>query len=211
MANRRRGNGDEENPNGEGIQVCSSQMSLVLPGQPLSASTKAGDGVYMDANGVSRASLIATFKNDSVQVPKGRASAPSENAIVIGTVVRLNSQQATISITIVNGVPLPQGDEYVGIIRSQDVRATEKDKVKIGDCFRGGDIVAGQVISLGDSRSYYVSTAHNDLGVLYATSSSGYPMEPYSWESMYCPQDQSIEPRKCARPTVDYSQLQLRP
>lgn len=32
----------------------------------------------------------------------------------------------------------------------QDVRATEKDKVKIGDCFRGGDVVRGVVV--GDLR-----------------------------------------------------------
>lgn len=29
------------------------------------------------------------------------------------------------------------------MVRSQDVRQTEKDKVRIGDCFRGGDIVKG--------------------------------------------------------------------
>jgi exosome complex component CSL4 len=79
------------------------------------------------------------------------------------------------------------------VIRSQDVRATEKDRVKIGDCFRGGDVVKGLVvccvpqlfalmtdrrifsvqISLGDARSYYVTTARNDLGVIFATSEAG--------------------------------------
>jgi hypothetical protein len=28
-------------------------------------------------------------------------------------------------------------------------------------------------ISLGDARSYYISTARNDLGVVYATSEAG--------------------------------------
>jgi hypothetical protein len=28
----------------------------------------------------------------------------------------------------------------------QDIRATEKDKVKVGDCFRGGDVIKGQVV-----------------------------------------------------------------
>ena len=55
--------------------------------------------------------------------------------------------QALISITIVDGVPLPAGEEFTGVIRVQDVRATEKDRVKIGDCFRGGDVVRSQVVS----------------------------------------------------------------
>jgi exosome complex component CSL4 len=54
--------------------------------------------------------------------------------------------QATISITVVDGIPLPAGEEFSGVIRVQDVRATEKDKVKIADCFRGGDVVKGVVV-----------------------------------------------------------------
>lgn len=52
-----------------------------------------------------------------------------------------------ISISVVDGVPLPAGEEFTGVIRAQDVRATEKDRVKIGDCFRGGDVVRGLVVS----------------------------------------------------------------
>lgn len=61
---------------------------------------------------------------------------------------RLSPQQATLSITVVDGVPLPAGEEFTGVIRAQDVRATEKDKVKIADCFRGGDVVKGLVVSI---------------------------------------------------------------
>jgi hypothetical protein len=53
-----------------------------------------------------------------------------------------------MAITVVDGVPLPYGEEFTGVIRVQDVRATEKDKVKIGDCFRGGDVVKGVVVRL---------------------------------------------------------------
>lgn len=65
---------------------------------------------------------------------------------MLGSVTRLSPLQAFISIAVVDGVPLPAGEEFTGIIRSQDVRATEKDKVKIGDCFRGGDVVRGIVV-----------------------------------------------------------------
>lgn len=56
---------------------------------------------------------------------------------------------------------------------SQDVRATEKDKVKIYNSFRPGDIVRAEVISLGDARHYMLSTAKNELGVIFATSVAG--------------------------------------
>lgn len=52
-----------------------------------------------------------------------------------------------LSITVVDGIPLPQGEEFTGVIRSQDVRATEKDRVKLAECFRGGDVVKGLVVS----------------------------------------------------------------
>ena len=61
----------------------------------------------------------------------------------------------------------------ITFIRTQDVRATEIDKVEIYKCFRPGDIVKAEVISLGDSRSYILSTAKNEYGVIYATSVAG--------------------------------------
>lgn len=65
----------------------------------------------------------------------------------MGTVTRLSPTQAIISINVVDGIPLPLGEDFTGVIRSQDVRATEKDKVKLADCFRGGDVVRGIVVS----------------------------------------------------------------
>jgi len=108
--------------------------------------------------------------------------------------------QATISISVVDGQALPPGEDFTGVIRVQDVRATEKDKVKIGDCFRGGDVVRGVVISLGDARSYYITTARNDLGVIFAESEAGATMFPISWQEMRCPKTGVIEKRKCAKP-----------
>jgi exosome complex component CSL4 len=76
-----------------------------------------------------------------------RPHPPSPNSVILGTITRLSPVQALLSISVVDGVPLPPGEEFIGVIRSQDVRATEKDKVKIGDCFRGGDVVRGVVVS----------------------------------------------------------------
>jgi len=76
-----------------------------------------------------------------------RPNLPGQNSVVTGTVVRLSPLQATISITVVDGVPLLHGDDITGVIRSQDVRATDKDKIKLAECFRGGDVVRGVVVS----------------------------------------------------------------
>ncbi|KAG9088067.1 exosome 3'-_5 exonuclease subunit ski4 (Csl4) [Ceratobasidium sp. UAMH 11750] len=173
--------------------------NVLLPGQPLTGTL--ASGTYT-RDGVTRSSLLGFADAGSDKaVTAGRAQAPSPGAIVVGTVTRLSPLQATISITIVDSVPLPHGEEFTGVIRVQDVRSTEKDKVKISNCFRGGDVVRGAVISLGDSRNYYVSTTRNDLGVIFATSEAGATMDPISWLEMRCPKTGAIEKRKCAKPS----------
>jgi hypothetical protein len=47
--------------------------------------------------------------------------------------------------------------------------------------------VRAEVISLGDAYSYILSTAKNELGVMFAHSSAGETMIPISWEEMQCP------------------------
>lgn len=92
------------------------------------------------------------------------------------------------------------GEGFGGIIRIQDVRATERDKVKIQNCFKPGDIVRASVLSLGDGTNYYLSTAQNDLGVIFARSAIGEHMYPVDWQTMKCSVTGVLEPRKCAQP-----------
>ena len=54
-------------------------------------------------------------------------------------------------------------------------------------------------ISLGDARSYYLSTAKNEHGVIYAQSVAGVPMTPISWNQMMCPKTRAVEFRKVAK------------
>lgn len=56
-----------------------------------------------------------------------------------------------------------------------------------------------EVISLGDKNSYYLSTAKNEYGVIFATSMAGAVMVPVSWESMMCPKTKMTEQRKVAK------------
>lgn len=94
------------------------------------------------------------------------------------------------------------GETFKGVIRSQDVRSTERDRVKIIESFRPNDIVRAQVISLGDGANYYLTTARNDLGVVFAKAHNGTGGMMYAidWQTMVCPSTGELEQRKCAKP-----------
>ena len=91
---------------------------------------------------------------------------------------------------------------YRGVIRSQDIRSTDRDKVKVVELFRPGDIVRATIISLGDGNHYYLLTAANDLGVIFARSrgGAGDQMNPVDWEHMMDTRKGEVERRKVANP-----------
>lgn len=37
-------------------------------------------------------------------------------------------------------------DEWSGVVRREDVRATEKEKLVVGESFRVGDLIRGEVV-----------------------------------------------------------------
>lgn len=124
---------------------------------------------------------------------------PDVGNVVLTRVLRLMPKQAIVTIQQVGETVLQT--EWQGVIRVQDVRATEKDKVKIHESFKPGDIVKAQVISLGDQANYYLSTASNELGVIMATSEAGNDMVPISWKEYRDPETGATELRKVAKPT----------
>ncbi|KAK6814492.1 Exosome component EXOSC1/CSL4 [Aspergillus parasiticus SU-1] len=107
---------------------------------------------------------------------------------------------------ILSSAPNPENhsssDElrFQALIRKEDVRAVEKDRVVMDEMFRVGDIVRGTVISLGDQSFYYLTTARNDLGVVMARSEAGNMMFPVSWKEMRDSVTGQAEMRKVARP-----------
>ncbi|ODV80381.1 5 exonuclease subunit ski4 [Suhomyces tanzawaensis NRRL Y-17324] len=111
------------------------------------------------------------------------------------------SSQSTLTSAVTNDL----GENFKGIIRSQDVRSTDRDKVKIIESFKPGDIVRAIIISLGDGSNYYLSTAKNDLGVLFAKSEngSGDLMFPVDWQTMVDKTSGVVEKRKCAKPFTE--------
>ncbi|RLV94263.1 Exosome complex component CSL4 [Spathaspora sp. JA1] len=121
------------------------------------------------------------------------------------TITQHNFNQTTIASSSTTTIQVPDiGENFRGVIRSQDIRSTERDKVKVIESYRPGDIVRAMIISLGDGSNYYLSTARNDLGVVFAKSENGAGslMYPIDWEHMIDVVTGEIELRKNANPFI---------
>ncbi|KAI1466317.1 uncharacterized protein F4812DRAFT_460591 [Daldinia caldariorum] len=146
----------------------------------------------------SSSSSLPTISVSRSGVSEKREVLPEVGNVVLCRVTRITPRHASVAILVVGDTVLEA--EWQGLVRVQDVRATEKDRVKIYESFRPGDIVRAQVISLGDQANYYLSTASNELGVIMATSEAGNPMFPVSWKEYKDPETGISEPRKVAKP-----------
>lgn len=169
----------------------------MLPGERLPEGVSVEAGTYQDQKGVPRAALLLspTFQ------PRKTSLVPNISTLVLARIVKITSSQAHAHILSVEQFPLP--NFFHGVIRIQDVRRHEVDKLAMEACFRPGDIVKARVISLGDSKSYYLSTAEEDLGVVVARSEDGKRLQPYDWVRMIEPESGILEARKVAKPAVD--------
>ena len=146
-----------------------------------SSSLSAGDVVLCRVTRISQRAAFATI------VCVERSSSSSSD-----------SSPSPSSTTATAAVPL--ATPLTGILRAPDVRATEIDAVEVPACFRPGDVVRARVLSLGDSRSFHLSTAADDLGVVFARSeAAGAPLVAESWERMRCPSTGTVEKRKVAK------------
>ena len=155
-------------------------MTHVLPGQllallseciPSSGTHVRSDKVYSSLLGTRILDTSTQPPTISVIRPGHAALVPQIGSIVVGRIIRINPRFALVSIQMIDASPC--SEPFSGLIRLQDIRATERDKVQVYDCFRPGDIIRASVISLGDAQSFYLSTAQNDLGVIFATSAAG--------------------------------------
>jgi len=184
-----------------------------------------GRHIYASLVGTLRVDPITTTTPTlySCWVEPAAASKPPASArvlqvgqLILGTVTRITPQNALVDIVLVEGVGSP-GTPLEGAIRMEDVRAggttvavsdSQQRQQQDGeggwsmdDCFQPGDVVACRIVSLGDTRRYFLSTAETELGVLCARCKrSGAVMIPISWKEMQCPETGMKELRKCAKP-----------
>ncbi|PKU65740.1 hypothetical protein MA16_Dca018530 [Dendrobium catenatum] len=167
--------------------MSAGEENIATPGEILGDSSQfiAGKGTYLAPNGRNiHASLTgqrrlvppppdSAEKRLTVEVVghKTRGAVPEPGVVVIARVTRVMARMASADIMCVESKAVKE--KFTGIIRQQDVRATEIDKVDMYQSFRPGDIVKAEVLSLGDARAYYLSTAKNELGVVSAQSIAG--------------------------------------
>jgi len=158
-------------------------------------------------------------------VPKLASGTPKLNDLVLARVVKVSMDRVKVEIIsidsdsaedshvnakelmLANFAANENNERFKGLIRSVDIRSTERDKVKTWQCFQPGDIIRAQIISLGDGINYYLSTAKNNLGVVLARSSSenngldsGKLLYALDWQTMIVPETGDLEQRKCAKP-----------
>uniref|UniRef100_A0A2N9EFV1 Exosome complex component CSL4 C-terminal domain-containing protein n=1 Tax=Fagus sylvatica TaxID=28930 RepID=A0A2N9EFV1_FAGSY len=172
------------------------EVVVVTPGEVLGKATqvRAGRGAYVAPhNNLVYASLTGLRRtlspppNSPDQRPtvevtghKAHGAVPQPGSLVIARVTRVTTRMASADIMCVG--PKSVREKFTGIIRQQDVRATEIDKVDMHLSYRPGDVVKALVLffltwfvdklSLGDARAYYLSTAKNELGVVSAESTA---------------------------------------
>jgi exosome complex component CSL4 len=200
------------------LGLCLDLGSKVAPGDRLGSSKilEPGKGCYSRDNEIF-ASAVGILKLDkqinndndsttivSIELESGRIYASSQilsiGIKVLCRVGRINNQQAMVDIIAAEAIGALK-EHSAGLIRKEDIRLGATEEVKVHESFRPGDVVLARIISLGDSRRFFLSTAENELGVIRAVCAiSGKSMTPISWKEMECPETKAREGRKCAKP-----------
>ncbi|XP_053950468.1 exosome complex component CSL4 [Anastrepha obliqua] len=190
---------------------------VCLPGQRICLSEEtivAGQGTY-ERGGYIYATLAGTVrvkekdkcKYIEVKCAGSQTIVPVAGDVITARVLQVNQRFAKCSIICIGDHILER--TYRGIVRKEDVRATEKDRVEMYKSFRAGDVILARVLPQTELSCYQLSTAENELGVVVATSSesgaSGPPMVPVSWTEMQCPDTLVKEPRKVAKIVAESS------
>ncbi|GBG25489.1 Exosome complex component CSL4 [Hondaea fermentalgiana] len=183
---------------------------LCVAAQTEVAKAEAGAGAYVDGRGAVLASVVGKLV---VSEPKGEparkifsvqtASRKPKVVPVVGSTVTCNVTKVTPRFALLDivcvGVESVPGSGFRGMVRKENVRSFEIDRVEMHNSFRPGDVVRAKVVSLGTARSYELSTADKDLGVIAAMGEANEPLIPISFEEMKCPVTGVIEKRKVAK------------
>ncbi|XP_030025818.1 exosome complex component CSL4 [Manduca sexta] len=185
---------------------------ICIPGMRLSLASKecvAGPGTY-ELRGYIYATLAGILKTEedektkvkviSVDSPRTPSVLPKTGDIVTAKVTVVNPRVVHCVIMCVG--PLVLVRPYRGVLKKEDIKSTDKDRIDPYKCYRPGDIILARVLPMTEIHWYHLSTAENELGVVMATaegSPQGVSMVPISWSEMQCPKTLVKEPRKVAR------------
>ena len=135
---------------GPGTHIHESHLYSSLLGTVAIAQPEKGPGpakrLTRLAAALATPAALPTISVSRSAISEKREVLPEVNNVVLCRVTRITPRQATVAILVVGDTVLEV--EWQGVIRVQDVRATEKDRVKIYESFRPGDIVRAQVVSV---------------------------------------------------------------
>lgn len=151
--------------------------------------------------------MFLIFKNILIKVKASGSKTilPVVGDIITARVEVVNQRFAKCSIICIGENVLNRS--LRAILRKEDIRATDIDRVEIYKNFRPNDIILAKVIPQIEIHTYSLTTAENELGVVIAsarglsTSSTRniVDMVPISWSEMQCPLTLTKEPRKVAK------------
>jgi len=179
---------------------------FVVPGTPLGVIEEftSGHGTYVDQGKIyakisGRTLLDLQNKTVSIYPLVHGARVPKVGSIITGQVSNLQNKTAVIRIFKI-------GKEYLsgvfsGLLYISDVSQSYVDSIY--DACKPGDIIRAKVIS-GKNRVYHLSTADNNLGVLYALCSQCGHMLLQKRYKMSCPNCGNTERRHIA---VEYGKV----
>lgn len=146
-----------------------------LPGQRLAdaGALTAGVGTYAHDGGIFASVLGSWRVSASGQVEVTRAGKTIGTAqvlrlgdTVICKAVKVTTRQVIVDILCVGETVLQEA--FPGTIRLEDVRSHDVDKLVLEDMFSPGMLVKAAVLSFGDTRSYFLSTAKPGMGIVKA-------------------------------------------
>lgn len=186
-------------------------MTLIFPGDEIgkTAEIEMSSGFY-EENGTLFASLggflsfsstkesskkvgIISRKNDFLQ-----NVTPTVGDTIIARIIRIGDRFCNCEIVSINNCDVK--NSFSALLRKENIRLTEIDRIVIKDCFRPNDNIKAEVISLGSLRSYELSTAKDEYGVVEAISKvSNTKLLALNEREMQCQISGEIEKRKVAK------------
>ncbi|PAV78655.1 hypothetical protein WR25_15462 [Diploscapter pachys] len=191
-----------------------SSSRVVIPGESLFPSAedlRPGKGTY-ELHGHIYSSLLGyvyvredTTDSRNIRVIEVRRNeerhqhvSPHIGAIVTAKVINIGPRYAKCQLLSVEDTIL--GGDYTALLRKEDIRSTERDKIEISECVLPGDILLARVISFGDTvTSFLISTAEEQLGVVMATGETGEKMMTKDWNTVQGVETGRVETRKIAK------------
>ena len=117
---------------------------------------------------------------------------PAVGDVVYARVTRISKSRGAECQIFATLKPLSR--EFRGTVRTVDFASPALQEFsQVSDCFRPGDIIRAKIISLGDSKSFFLSTVPDDCGVVFAGN-----LNPASYKLVAL--DGQVERRKVAKP-----------